>query len=435
MKWVILANYLLSYHQMFKNLNFYITSNFGGGGQTVSRLFNYFSILDSVDNNNIHILLNYRYLNYREIKPTFNEDQIVSLVEKKKLLINFLKELNINSLFTPINTSLNFSEFKIKPKILLDSGIGTIVGYWINEKKLSIAEIKKKSLDLLDEHLSFMNIHKPDLFIALDYCKKNTYKKKETENHNYNEIIESLMNDHKSQNNLLENTLIRSEEYNFKPKIIAPIHGNKIDDYFEHFKKILTIEKNVKKQFSGFALGGLNKLKNSEICMIVKKIRDAGEKRIIHILGSAGIKKLIPLIYFGADSFDCHTPWRRANDEPSKILIPLLDKKMNILKYYENQSLSYIDIYKIKDQFLCSCPVCKRFNLETIIKFAKMRSKNVEFYYLSSMLIYFHGIYQYHYLLKKISLMNDKEEIKFFISEIKDKKFKNSLLEDIKTLE
>ena len=417
---------------MFKDLNFYITSNYGGGGQTVSRLFNYFSLLDSVDANNIHILLNYRYLNYREIKPIFNEEQIINFIKQKEKLITFLKKLNLDSKETPINTLLNFKEFKIKPNILLDSGIGTIVGYWINEKKLSIAEIKKKSLDLLSEHLSFMNIHKPDLFIALDYCKKNTYKKKETENLAYNNIIETLMSDYKSQNNLLENTLIRSEEYEYKPKIIAPIHGNKIDDYFEHFKEI---EKKVKKQFSGFALGGLNKLKNTEICMIVKKIRDTKEKRTIHILGSAGIKKLIPLIYSGANSFDCHTPWRRANDQPSKILVPLLDKKMNILKYYESNSLSYIDIYKIKDQFLCHCPICQKFDLNKIIEFINLRTKNIEFYYLASILIYFHGIYQYHYLLKKISLMKNKEEIKFLISEIKDVKFKSSLIEDIKTLE
>jgi hypothetical protein len=64
-----------------------------------------------------------------------------------------------------------------------------------------------------------------------------------------------------------------------------------------------------------------------------------------------------------------------------------------------------------------------------------LMTKNVEFYYLASILIYFHGIYQYHYLLKKISLMENKEEIKFLISEIKDIKFKSSLIEDIKTLE
>jgi hypothetical protein len=161
-------------------------------------------------------LLNYRYLNYREIKPIFNEEQISKFIKQKETLITFLKKLNLDSKDAPINTSLNFKEFKIKPNILLDSGIGTIVGYWINEKKLSISEIKKKSLDLLGEHLSFMNIHKPDLFIALDYCKKNTYKKKETENLNYNNIIDSLMSDYKSQNNLLENTLIRSEEYEYQ---------------------------------------------------------------------------------------------------------------------------------------------------------------------------------------------------------------------------
>ena len=129
---------------MFKDLNFYITSNYGGGGQTVSRLFNYFSILDTVNASNIHILLNYRYLNYREIKPIFNEEQISKFIKQKETLITFLKKLNLDSKDAPINTLLNFKEFKIKPNILLDSGIGTIVGYWINEKKLSISEIKKK---------------------------------------------------------------------------------------------------------------------------------------------------------------------------------------------------------------------------------------------------------------------------------------------------
>ena len=77
---------------MFKDLNFYITSNYGGGGQTVSRLFNYFSILDSVDANNIHILLNYRYLNYREIKPIFNEEQITNFIKQKFFFLTYFSQ-------------------------------------------------------------------------------------------------------------------------------------------------------------------------------------------------------------------------------------------------------------------------------------------------------------------------------------------------------
>jgi len=47
-----------------RDLRFYITSNLGGGGQTVSRLFNYLEVLNKINSDYINILLNFRYIKY-----------------------------------------------------------------------------------------------------------------------------------------------------------------------------------------------------------------------------------------------------------------------------------------------------------------------------------------------------------------------------------
>ena len=76
---------------MSKKVNFYLTSNFGGGGQTVSRLFSYLSLLDEVNDSNIHLLLNYRYLDYLDIKPNFNLEELAYLKENNLSLNDFIK--------------------------------------------------------------------------------------------------------------------------------------------------------------------------------------------------------------------------------------------------------------------------------------------------------------------------------------------------------
>ena len=81
-------------------------------------------------------------------------------------------------------------------------------------------------------------------------------------------------------------------------KLYAPIHGTDESNFIKHYESIRKLEINSGLSFSGFALGGLNIFRDEygkEIVNILKHIRSQNEVRPIHILGSAGIKKIIPL--------------------------------------------------------------------------------------------------------------------------------------------
>jgi hypothetical protein len=425
---------------MSKKINFYLTSNFGGGGQTVSRLFSYLSLLDEVNDSNIHLLLNYRYLDYLDIKPNFNLEELAYLKENNLSLNDFIKYCG-NKLATDkkeISNSYSYKATKFNPKILLDSGMGSILSYWINQKKYNLDEVVDKSIKLIDEHLDFIKKYKPYYFIGLDYCKKNTYKQKETEEDNYNEIIEKLIHDSEEQNNLLDITIkkIKLDSSSFSNiGLIAPIHGESFEDYLIHYKSLLKLEKKNNFQFSGFALGGLAKYKQAyKIAEIVKEIRSAGEMRIIHILGSSGIDKIPILTLAGADSFDCHSPWRRANDGDTKILMPLLDKN---LKFNDkvNTNFSFKEINELNSEnYYCDCPICSVFSIDKINSLYNNRNQNIEDYYFASILVYIHAIYQYHYLQEKLLELDNNADYLAFFRSIPDKKLSKKLLTQMSAL-
>ena len=304
---------------MSNRINFYLTSNFGGGGQTVSRLFSYLSVLDGLKNSNIHLLLNYRYLDYLAIKPIFNAIELNYLKSKPISLNNYISYVG-NKLAVgngEISSQFSYQKENFIPDIFLDSGMGSILSFWINNKSYPINQVVSESIALIDDQLDFVKKHQPKYFVGLDYCKKNTYKKKETQQANYNSIIDQLIHNSIHQNNLLEITIQKiqlnqntsNREFDMgNIGLVAPIHGETITDYIHHYKSLLTIESRNNYKFAGFALGGLAKFKASSIGKIVKEMRSLGEKRFIHILGSSGIKKLPILTLAGADSFDCHSP-------------------------------------------------------------------------------------------------------------------------------
>lgn len=425
MRWVILTNYCRNFHHMYKDLNFFLTSNYGGGGQTVPRLFAYINILKEEFSEEIKILLNYRYLNFREIKPIFNSDEINHFIKNKITLNNFLNFVQKNDL-----------KQNNKYRILLDSGIGNILGYWINKKKYDYDKVKSQAINLVDEYLEFIKIHKPDIFIALDYCKKNTYKQKETENPQYNYLINKLIKESKNQNSLLKKTLAKTKGKDFKNiKIFAPVHGNNSQEYLNHYIQIINIEKEAEKKFDGFALGGLSNFRaESEIGKIIKLFRESNETRPIHVLGSSGIKKLFTLIFAGANSFDCHTPWRRANDGKAKILVPLLDKNLKLIQNTEDV-LKYVDLISCdQDCIKCSCPVCEKFPIDKIKTLYLNKDNNPEDYYFSSILLYFHAIFQYEYILKKLKTFDNKNQIYNLIEKTFDEKFRKSILKEMDKL-
>ena len=78
---------------MSKKLKYYFTSNFGGGGSNVSRVFNYYKL---IKNTNINILLNYFYLEPDFKKtPSFNTKELNLLKKYNGKIINFLNFVTI----------------------------------------------------------------------------------------------------------------------------------------------------------------------------------------------------------------------------------------------------------------------------------------------------------------------------------------------------
>jgi hypothetical protein len=421
---------------MSKKINFYLTSNFGGGGQTVSRIFSYFSLFDHLHNSNIHLLLNYRYLDYPDIKPNFNSDE-VSKIRNDNLSLNEFIHVTGNRLSKKTSSSYAYKKSLFNPDILLDSGMGSILQHWIIDLQDNSPEkLREKSINLLQQHLDFIKKTQPKYFIGLDYCKKNTYKKGQEEKQRYHDLLDILINDNKAQKELLRLTIkrISSDKGGFRgSQLLAPLHGNDHKAFIKNYKNLLLLEKDEGFSFSGFALGGLAEYtkKASKIGRIVKEMRELGENRIIHILGSSGLDKLPILIMAGANSFDCHSPWRRANDgDPDKIMIPMLKNNLDF-SLLDEKLLSYKNIKEVNEKnFYCDCPVCIEYPINRIKNLHDQRTKNNEDYLFSKILIYTHAIYQYHYLQKKLSALNGEKDFYNFFKEIKDKKLSEKLIKE-----
>jgi len=178
----------------------------------------------------------------------------------------------------------------------------------------------------------------------------------------------------------------------------------------------------------------LGSTKIIDICKIVKEIRDSGEDRDIHILGSSGLNKLLPLCYSGANFFDCHTPWRRANDNENKFSIPLLNKKLepiSVEKTFKN--IGFTDIETIDNN--CDCKVCENFKYEDINQMLLNRKNNAEDYYFAKILIYFHAVYQYSFILKKLESFSSKQDYWNFFSTIKDKNYREQVLRIMESID
>ena len=80
---------------MSKEINFYFINNFGGGAQTVERAFSYINYLNPINNKNIHLQLNFRYLNFREwIGSNYSNHEIDEL----NVVFNFFKNVGSQEL-------------------------------------------------------------------------------------------------------------------------------------------------------------------------------------------------------------------------------------------------------------------------------------------------------------------------------------------------
>jgi tRNA-guanine family transglycosylase len=416
---------------MTRNLKYYFTNNFGGGGTNVSRVYNYYKL---IKNTNIGILLNYFYLetNFKKT-PSFNTKELNLLKNHNGKLIEFLNnfgEQNIRN--GQFSNSFNIINGDFNPKVFLDSGAGNLLkelGY-TNISQRNSSEIINRVEFFFKENvklfLNFANKHKVDIVVGLDYADKGTYKQKENHNNNYINAKKKLINDFSKQKKLIKETIKFIQSNNFFPKIFIPIHGKKTADYVYYFKNLLKLEKEENFKFDGFAIGGIGRTETIEICKILENLKKIDSSRDFHILGASGIKKIINLVYSGANSFDCHTPWRRASDGEASFLIPMLDKELNIID--NNESFGYKKLKLLSNNFNCDCYICLNYSLSKIKSLYKVKGEDN---YFAKILLYFHWIHQYDRLLKKIKKLTNEIQLIDFIKKIPNTKLKKTILNDI----
>ena len=176
------------------------------------------------------------------------------------------------------------------------------------------------------------------------------------------------------------------------------MHGESESEIVNNYKDIINIENRLGLRFHGVALGGLRQFSNksdgnSVIGNIIARVKEIEPSKKIHVLGSSGLKRIIPFVYAGADSFDCHTYWRRANDgsrtgnSESKIVVPLLDSRKQLIEYkndyFENIKLIDIDI----NSWSCDCFVCYDFGIVKLLNLYS-NAKNTEEYYFAKILVF-----------------------------------------------
>ena len=416
-------------------LKYFMTSNLGGGGQTVSRFPKHLGFFNDGSFQNIGILLNYHYLTFYEKEGPRKTNRMV--FDKKHLETLNNTKINFNDFFNLYKeetlSDTNITNEQLGYDILLDTGSGKILADSILHYDLSRQECIDLIFKLVEHHLEFSIQKKAKYVIAMDFCKKNTYKNKEGRSENYKNIINTILKDNKLQNDLLLLSLEKIKG-NRDIKLFAPLHGNSVEDYLNHHQSIVSLENKSSMRFSGFAIGGLGRTKLIDICKIVKEIRDLGEDRDIHILGSSGLNKLLPLCYSGANFFDCHTPWRRANDNENKFSIPLLNKKQEPISTERTfKNIDFVDLQTTENN--CDCKVCENFKYEDISKMLLNRNNNSEDYYFAKILIYFHAVYQYSFALKKLESLSSKQEYWDFFKTIKDINYREGLMKIIESID
>ena len=104
----------------------------------------------------------------------------------------------------------------------------------------------------------------------------------------------------------------------------------------------------------------------------------------------------------------------------------MLDKELNILS--NNESLEYKKISLLSNNFNCDCIVCADYSLSKIKSLYKIKGEDN---YFAKILLYFHWIYQYDRLLKKIKLLTDETQLIDFIKRIPNDKLRKLILNEI----
>jgi len=402
---------------------YFFISNFGGGGTNVSRFITYMDLFSSGES---QLLLNYYYLNvdFKKILG-FDLDELTTLKSKGDIMDFFegvRKRFIAKGKSIPGYTSKNASW---NPELLLDSGSGNIFRDLIKEGKLSAKNFKEIYDAEVKKYLAFGEEHNFDILVAMDVAPKYTQKQGEQDDASYKSNLSSFKS---SNNDLLKITLDNITDKN-KLLVYAPIHGTNPQEYETYVEGILLLEKKLNKKFSGFAIGGLGNLSDRtsyDICKIVRnKLTNLKDYRPIHVLGAGSVKNIIPMSILGVDSFDCHSPWRRASE--GKYITPLINSNGKIVTNKSNfWRYESISIFPDED-FTCDCLVCKSYSLNDLKGIYK---KGSEYAYFAKILFFKHNISQQEFTLKAVR----DGKLDEIIKDMPKSKYKEFLTDFISTI-
>lgn len=394
---------------------YFLISNLGGGGTNVSRLISYLHFFEHGES---QLLLNYYFLN----NPSFDTDILEKLHERGGI-VEFLKEVRESFIEKGrIIPNYKFVETNWDPEVMLDSGSGNIFRDFVKDKKLTVEKFEEFYTDVIKEYIEFGFKHEFDILIAMDIAAKYTEKKGEHKDAYYKKQLRRFKN-LKINLRLLELTLENTKDGDIM--VFAPIHGNEPKEFVNYLKRIFLLEKSIGKNFDGFAVGGLGRLRREDIykiCGLLRKyLNEVKDMRPIHVLGVGSLQNIIPLSLAGVDSFDCHSPWRRASE--GKFVVPLVNSKGEIIANDD----SYWDYVHIEDfldkHFVCDCEVCSHYSLKHL---KELFTKNHEFRYMAEILFFKHNISQQEFLCKLVR----NRKISDFVKKIPDSTYKEKLLEN-----
>lgn len=396
-------------------------SDIGGGAGSVDRFVSY---IDMIYSQNIPILMNYYYLT----RGGSISIKWVQGISKDENILDFLSRINgtwnksgkISSSYLPHQTK------NMAPLVMLDSGSGNFVRDFAG--KGSKKDIIDRFKSTIKEYYEYAASHKFDILVALDYALKMTKKGGESSNQYYNDTIRQLREENENLN-ILSESLTKYKDGGYPFMLFAPIHGETPSDISRNLQQILEVEDNVGAKFSGFAITfpsdrtyqGLSR-ENFIQCIgysARKVLRERGDLRPIHALGMGGAGNVLSLVSSGVDSYDSHTPWRRAmdgtnpsnqssnNTSYSKFLNPLVNQNLDIIDH-TSRALEYIPIINVPDKIISDCPVCMEYPIKEIKRLYFNEDK--EDFYLSKMLIYLHSLLQSKYIGQAIVKASQDED-------------------------
>jgi len=373
---------------------FFIINNFGGGGTNVSRFIIYSSLFSD---GNSELLLNYYYLNTKFTKtPSFNTNLLkdISAFDNIRDFLEYARR-NLIEEKRQCLEGTTYQPMKWDPTILMDSGSGNI--FRDISPRLNKSNFEEIYLSEVRDYINFCETLKIDIVIGLDIAGKYTWKKSETSNKDY---VSKLNTFSKAEWNLIVNRIFIQE----LPKnpvftYYAAIHGLLPRNYLNYLNLVLSMEDKLDRKYSGFAIGGMgNKSRDSiyeTIRLIRNRLNELDDDRPIHILGVGAVQNIIPLSINGADTYDCHSPWRRASED--KLIIPLLNSNFEIIAKDKNY-WKYIPINDITE-LICDCEVCRRYSISEL---KELKDRGAEERYYFRILAYKHNIHQQEVLCELV---------------------------------